>query len=225
MDRELLGANVQRVRERIASACTRAGRRTDDVLLIAITKYVGPDVIAALSECAITDCGENRVLEGIERIAQVGPHFRWHFVGHLQTNKVKRAIGPFAIFHSIDRWDLAAELEKHAKHHTMPTAGFVQVNVSGEGTKGGATPDETPRLVERIRRECRSINLCGLMTMAPHAESPEASRPHFRKLRELRDRCGLVGLSMGMTADFEVAVEEGATHVRVGSALFEGVGS
>ncbi len=223
MDRERLAANVQLVRERIAAACKRAGRPTGDVTLVAITKYVGPEIIAALSDCGITDCGENRVLEGVERIAKVGPRFRWHFVGHVQTNKVRHAIDRFEVFHSIDRWELASELERQAKQHTRTTVGFVQVNVSGEGTKGGATPDETPALVGRINRECPSIQIAGLMTMAPHAQSPEASRPHFRRLREVRDQCGLSGLSMGMTADFEVAIEEGATHVRVGSALFEGL--
>jgi hypothetical protein len=219
MDVERLRDNVRRVRERIAAACARAGRRSDDITLVAITKYVAPPAIEALAACGITDCGENRVLEGVERVAQVQHPFRWHFVGHVQTNKARRLVDRFAIIHSIDRWDLAAQLDRHKKSLT----GFVQVNVSGEGTKGGVAPGETAALVGRIRRECGAITLAGLMTMAPHGDDAEASRPHFRRLRELAVSCGLDGLSMGMSDDFEVAIEEGATHVRIGSALWEGV--
>ncbi len=218
MDRERLRANVERVRERIRAA---AGGR--EVALVAVTKYVAPDVIDALAECGITDCAENRVLEGLDRVAQVRGRFRWHFVGHLQTNKVRRALERFEVIHSIDRWEAAAEIQKQLDRHNKRVSGFVQVNVSGEGTKGGIGPDGAAALVKRLRAECPRIDLLGLMTMAPHTEDPEASRPVFRRMRELRESCGVAGLSMGMTADFEVAIAEGATHVRIGSALFEGI--
>ncbi len=223
MDLDRLRANVERVRERIRAACARVGRRAEDVTLVAITKYVAPPVIEALGACGVTDCGENRVVEGLARVAEVKHPFRWHFVGHVQTNKVKKLVGAFPIVHSIDRWELAAELERQLDLNKKRITGFVQVNVSGESTKGGAGPAECVPLVERIRRECHRIDVAGLMTMAPHVEDAEASRPHFRRLRELSVACGVAGLSMGMTADFEAAVEEGATHVRVGSALFEGI--
>lgn len=222
MDRRRLAANVDAVRERIRRACDRAGR-AHDVTLVAITKYVPPDAIEALGSCGIADCGENRVLEGLERAAAVRHPFRWHFVGHLQTNKVRRALERFEVIHSIDRWDVAAELQKHLDRLNKSVSGFVQINVSGEKSKAGVPPGEAASLVGRIRAECPRIELLGLMTMAPHEGDPELARPHFRRLRELRDAAGLGGLSMGMTADFEVAIEEGATHVRIGSALFEGI--
>lgn len=222
MDRERLKANVESVRGRIRGALARAGR-TGEIVLLVVTKYAPPEAIDALRESGITDCGENRVLEGLERIAQVREAFRWHFVGHLQTNKVRRALERFEVIHSIDRWEIAERLQKELERLKKEASGFVQVNVSGEATKGGAPPTEAPALAERIRRNCPRIRLVGLMTMAPHDAGGEEARPLFRRLRECGNSCGLAGLSMGMTNDFEVAVEEGATHVRIGSAIFDGV--
>jgi len=200
------------VRARIAAACGRARRDPASVTLIVVTKSIPKELIPQLAEFGVTDIGENRAVEGADRVAGLGG-FRKHMIGHLQTNKAARALQWADALHSVDRPSLVRELAKHQRK--IPV--FVQVNVSGEESKGGFAPDEASAAVADARR---TLDVVGLMTMAPEGAD---ARPHFRRLRELAGQAGLRNLSMGMTQDFEVAVEEGATHVRVGTAIFEGV--
>jgi pyridoxal phosphate enzyme (YggS family) len=207
-----LRSNVEAVRSRIAAACGRTGRDPSGVTLIVVTKSVPADLIPRLAELGVRDIGENRPVEALDR---VGPRteFRRHMIGHLQTNKIGKALAWADVLHSVDRPSLLSALERNPKK--VPV--FVQVNVSGEASKGGYGPDDAERAVAEARR---CLEVLGLMTMAPEGVD---ARPHFRRLRELGARAGVSRLSMGMSQDFEVAVEEGATHVRVGTAIFEGV--
>jgi len=212
VDLARLGKNLEGVRARIAAACGRAGRDPASVTLVVVTKTIPKELIPRLADFGVTDIGENRAVEGADRVAGLGG-FRRHMIGHLQTNKAARALQWADLVHSVDRPSLVRELAKHQRK--VPV--FVQVNVSGEATKGGFTPEETPSAVAEAKR---MLDVVGLMTMAPEGSD---ARPHFRRLRELAAGAGLPGLSMGMTQDFEAAVEEGATHVRVGTAIFDGV--
>ena len=207
-----LRSNLQGVRARIAAACARAGRNPSSVTLVVVTKSVPKELIPQLSELGVTDIGENRPVEALERVGGLGG-FRRHMIGHLQTNKVAKALQWADAIHSVDRASLVRELIKSNKK--LPV--FVQLNVSGEASKGGFTPEESEAAVADAKK---ALDVVGLMTMAPEGVD---ARPHFRRLRELAGRLGLSGLSMGMTQDFEAAVEEGATHVRVGTAIFDGV--
>lgn len=211
-DLDRLRSNLEGVRARIAAACARARRDPAAVTLVVVTKSVPRELIPWLAGLGVTDIGENRAVEGLDRVGSLGG-FRRHMIGHLQTNKVVKALAWADTIHSVDRASLVGELAKHQRK--VPV--FVQVNVSGEASKGGFSPDGVEAAVADARR---SLDVVGLMTMAP--EGAEA-RPLFRRLRELASRVGLTQLSMGMTQDFEVAVEEGATHVRVGTAIFNGV--
>ncbi|HTF57808.1 MAG TPA: YggS family pyridoxal phosphate-dependent enzyme [Planctomycetota bacterium] len=211
--------NLLRVRERIEAACRRAKRQPGEITLVAVTKSASPGEVEAILELGVRDLGESRAIEGSARAAQFGPDVRWHFIGHLQTNKAKRVVEAFQVVHSVDRAGLVDELERRAAGRNRRLPMFVQVNVSGEATKGGFRPEETAAAVGQPRSAKPHLDVVGLMTMAPEGP-PESARPHFRKLRELAAACGLSGLSMGMTGDFEVAIEEGATHIRVGTALF-----
>jgi pyridoxal phosphate enzyme (YggS family) len=207
------------VRARIAAACERAGRDATDVGLIAVTKTHGVDEIAAAHAAGVRHFGENRVQEAHPKIAlarERGIDARWHLIGHLQTNKVKAALECFDILHSIDSDHLARAVSKRS---SRPIEVLIEVNVGGEATKGGVSPESAAKLAEEVAK-LPNITVTGLMTVAPQADDPEDVRPVFRKLRELRDAIGLRELSMGMTDDFEVAIEEGSTFVRVGRALF-----
>lgn len=177
-----------------------------------VTKYIPAEAIPALAGAGVTDVGENRPVEGLERVGRL-TGFRRHMIGHIQTNKLRKVLAWADVLHSVDRPALVAEL---CRSNTKAPV-YVQINVSGEGTKGGFAPGEAEAAVAEARR---GLDVVGLMTMAPHGAD---ARPVFRRLRELAGRCGLAGLSMGMTQDFEAAVEEGATTVRIGSAIFEGV--
>ena len=207
-----LEANLQDVRGRIAAACARAKRDPASVTLIAVTKTVDRELIPRLADFGVTDIGENRPVEGLDRVGALAG-FRRHMIGNLQTNKLGKALQWADVIHSVDRASLVRELAKSNKR--LPI--FVQINVSGEASKGGYRPEEAEGAVAEARR---SQEVLGLMTMAPEGAD---ARPHFRRLRELAARIGLQNLSMGMSQDYEVAVEEGATHVRVGTAIFEGV--
>lgn len=207
-----LRSNLDAVRARIAAACARAGRNPSSVTLVVVTKSVPKELIPQLSELGVTDIGENRAVEALERVGGLGG-FRRHMIGHLQTNKVAKALQWADAIHSVDRASLVRELSKTQRK--VPV--FVQINVSGEESKGGFVPEEAEAAVAEARK---ALDVVGLMTMAPEGVD---ARPHFRRLRDLGARMGLDRLSMGMTQDFETAVEEGATHVRVGTAIFEGV--
>jgi pyridoxal phosphate enzyme (YggS family) len=207
-----LRSNLEGVRRRIGEACARVRRDPASVTLIVVTKSAAAEILPRLAELGVTDIGENRPVEALARVGSL-LGVRRHMIGHLQTNKVAKVLAWADVIHSVDRDSVAGELRKHAKR--VPV--FVQINVSGETSKGGYAPSEAEAAVARARQGLEAV---GLMTMAPEGED---ARPHFRALRELAARTGLRQLSMGMTQDFEVAVEEGATHVRVGTAVFEGV--
>jgi len=215
------------VREQIAAAAGRAGKRTEDVTLVAVSKGVNIDDIAAAAAAGITDFGESRAQEAEPKAARL-PHVRWHMVGHLQGNKVRQAARIFSVIQSVDSERLAAELSVRAAAHGSIDI-LLQVNVAGESQKFGVDPRDAPSILREVAG-MPGLRVIGLMTIAPLTDNPETVRPVFRRLRELRDSIrasGIVGdefdhLSMGMTDDFEVAIEEGATMVRIGRAIFGG---
>ncbi len=210
---------------RIAAAARRAGRDPAAVRLVAVTKTVDLDRIRQALAAGHRLFGENYLQEAARKVSALGPGVSWHFVGHLQSNKAKGAVTLFDLIHSVDRLKLADAVNEAAAKNGKVQDVLLQVNLAGETSKFGAAPDAVPDLVRGIAR-LPHLSLRGLMTMPPYFPDPEAARPFFRALRELRDRleregCGpLPELSMGMTGDFEVAVEEGATLVRVGTAIF-----
>jgi len=230
-----LEANIARVRERIAAAARRAGRDPGEITLVAVTKTVPAHRVREAWELGITDFGENRVQEAVAKIPLVIPEgeeilnrppLRWHMIGHLQRNKVRHVIPLFDIIHSVDSVRLAREIDRRAGRAEKVMPVLLEVNVAGEATKYGFTPEGVVAAVEEIR-QFPHLEIHGLMTVAPIAEDPEEVRPHFRHLRELRDELARRfpsidwhHLSMGMTDDFEVAIEEGATMVRIGRAIF-----
>ena len=214
-----LRANVERVREAIARACGRAGRSPDDVLLVAVSKTVEAERIRLAVAAGIPALGENRVQEAREKIETLGHAVPWHLIGSLQTNKAKEAARLFDWIHSVDRVELARELSRRARALDRTLDILIQVNLGEEPQKAGVAPGELKALLDAMSG-LESLRIRGLMAIPPAVESPEAARPFFRRLRELRDGAGLEHLSMGMSADFEVAIEEGATLVRVGTAIF-----
>lgn len=214
-----IAENLCRVRERVATACERAGRSPDEVTIVGVSKTFPPEAIAEACRAGLTDIGENRVQEAQRKILPLesqGLHPRWHLVGHLQTNKVKTALGLFAIIHSIDSLRLAEALSRRA---AQPVPVLLEVNVAGEASKFGLAPEEVAQAYRQITA-LPNLDVQGLMTVEPFVPDPEEVRPVFRRLRELRDELGLRELSMGMTDDFEVAIEEGTTMVRIGRAIF-----
>ena len=211
--------NLERVQQAVERAAERAGRKPGDVLVIAVSKTVEVERIARAIEAGVKALGENRVQEAKEKIAALGRPVPWHLIGSLQTNKAKDAVQLFDWIHSVDREDLARELDRRAHQAQRTVKVLVQVNIGEEPQKGGVHPDELKPLLDAMTG-CRSLDVRGLMCIPPAAESAEASRKWFRRLRELRDAAGLEHCSMGMSGDFEVAIEEGATMVRVGTAIF-----
>ena len=210
---------LTRVRERMAAACRRAGRSPDEVTLVGVSKGMPAQAVAEAHAAGLQDVGENRVQEAadkIEALAAQGVRPRWHLVGHLQTNKAKTVTGLFAILHSVDSVRLAQALSRRARE---PLPILLEVNVAQEASKFGFTPQEVASALRSIV-DLPNLDVRGLMTIAPQTDQPESVRPVFQRLRELRDELGLRELSMGMTNDFEVAIEEGATMVRVGRAIF-----
>ncbi len=221
-------ANLEAVRDRLHRAASRARRDPASVRLIAISKTFGLDHVRAAAAAGQTDFGENRVQEALQKIeASADVKIRWHLVGHLQSNKVRKAAGAFAAIHSVDSLELLRRLDAAAAEAGSHPEVLVQVDLAGEATKFGATPDEARAMV-RAAADCGAVRLAGLMALPPLFEYAEKARPYFVRLRALRDE--LVGagvpapllreLSMGMSHDFEVAIEEGATMVRVGTAIF-----
>ena len=201
-----VAGNVARVRERIAHAANRAGRAPGEVLLVGISKAIDAERIRSAVAAGLSALGENRVQEAKEKIGLIGRPVPWHFVGHLQTNKARDAVLLFDLIHSVDRLELGRELHRRAEAAGKVANVLVQVNVAGEGTKGGFSPQELKRALEALAA-LPALVVRGLMTIPPPVERPEESRGWFRRLRELRDEAGLDHLSMGMSADFEVAVE------------------
>ncbi|AFV11504.1 pyridoxal phosphate-dependent enzyme [Thermacetogenium phaeum DSM 12270] len=221
-----LKERIAKVHQRIVAACRRAGRDPSEVKVVAVTKMVAAEHLTDALNCGLTVFGENRVQEFLKKYEAIGKAAEWHLIGHLQSNKAKYLVGKVALIHSLDSLKLAKLLDKLSVAHGAPWRVLVQVNVSGEKTKFGLSPEEVPGFLDAVQ-DLPGIEICGLMTMAPYEEDPERTRPVFRSLRQLRDEMArsrhylnLEHLSMGMTNDFEVAVEEGATMVRIGSALF-----
>jgi pyridoxal phosphate enzyme (YggS family) len=212
-------ANVERVQDAIDRACRRSGRSAGDVLLIAVSKTVDLERIKLAIAAGVPALGENRVQEAKDKVAALGRPVPWHLIGSLQTNKARDAIRLFDWIHSVDRVELARELARRAGQAGRPVEALLEVNVGEEQQKGGVRPSEVKTLLDAVRG-LDGIHVRGLMTIPPVASDPEESRGWFRRLRELRDDNGLEHLSMGMSADFEVAIEEGATMVRVGTAIF-----
>ncbi len=221
-------ARVEAVRARMHAACERSKRNASDVTLVAVSKYASLDETIGVLDAGCKVLGEARWPDYSDKLMRIGTRAEWHYIGHLQTNKVKHMIDSFSVLHSLDRMSLAKEVSRQAQLLGLVMDVFIQVNVSGEASKHGLHPDE----VESFLRDVLlmpGIRPIGWMTMAPYETQPEDTRIQFRRLRELRDRiiasvpgaAGVTALSMGMSNDFEVAIEEGATHVRVGSLLFE----
>ena len=205
------------VRERVALACKKAGRRPEEITLVAVTKGVGPEMISQAHSLGIRHFGENRVQEAQEKISALKPlDITWHMVGHLQTNKAKLALELFQAIDSVDSLSLARALSRRA---SAPLPVLLEVNVSGEATKFGFLSEALPLALEEIAR-LPNLEVRGLMTLAPLAKDPQEVRPIFSRLRGLAQALGLKELSMGMSDDFEVAIEEGATQIRLGRAIF-----
>jgi PLP dependent protein len=214
-----LGARLEAVRARLAAACARAGRRREDVTLIAVSKLKPAALIREAYALGLRDFGENYAQELRDKAAGLADldGLRWHAIGPLQTNKAKYVARVAHAFHALDRAEVAQELSR--RRTGAPLLCFLEVNVGGELSKSGVTPDALAGLLEQVRG-LPNLTVVGLMCLPPPSPTPEGARPYFRQLRELAARVGLPGLSMGTTGDFEVAIEEGATHVRVGTALF-----
>ena len=212
-------ANLERVRERVARAAERAGRRAEDVLLVGVSKTVDVARIRQAIEAGVPALGENRVQEARGKVAEIGRPVPWHLVDHLQTNKVRDALELFDVIQSLDRLELAKELDKRARARGRTVDTLVEVNVGGETSKGGVGPDGLGELLEAVAA-LPAVKVRGLMAIPPEAKEPDDSRAWFRALRKLGEHHGLSELSMGMSGDFEVAIEEGATVVRVGTAIF-----
>ncbi|MBI4607361.1 MAG: YggS family pyridoxal phosphate-dependent enzyme [Planctomycetes bacterium] len=223
--------NLAGLRDRLAAAAGRAGRRAEDVALVAVTKYVGSGPVRLLHGLGLRDFGESTVqgLQAKREELRDLEGARWHMIGHLQRNKVPRALELAASIHSVDSVRLAHEISVQARRRGLAAPGlYVEVNWAREPRKSGLPPESVPEVLEVLLAE--GLPVLGLMAMAPHAGDPEASRSIFRGVRALRDDLAArellppgAGLSMGMSADFAVAIEEGATVIRVGSSLFEGL--
>ena len=219
-------ANLQRTEKRVAEAAYRSGRRPGDVTLVAVSKTVSIPEIKDAIDCGILDFGENRVQDLSWKIKYI-PQARWHMIGRLQSNKVKDIVGKVVLIHSLDRWKLAETISSRGQYLGITVPALLQVNISGEVQKTGVDPSDVESYLDSIG-QLRSIKICGFMTMAPQSEDPEQARPVFRQLYELREKLKnrrftnvkLKYLSMGMSQDFEVAIEEGANIVRIGSAIF-----
>lgn len=225
LEMSMVADNVEHVRRQLAAVCARAGRPLEEITLVAVSKTFDASYIRQAVEAGIFDIGENFVQELTRKRSGLrDDRIRWHFVGHLQTNKIKHIAEWIHLIHSVDSLHLAAELDKYAERVGRDINVLIEVNTSGEQTKFGIRPEQTLPLVQQVST-CRHLRLLGLMTMGPLAERPEASRPAFRLLRELqqdllRQGFHLPHLSMVTTGDFEVAVEEGATMIRLGTAIF-----
>lgn len=229
----MLAENVSAIRKRIVDAASRAGRNPDEITLVAVTKTVGLEEIKEALDAGLGLFGENRVQEAQKKISGLTSEIintactgriEWHLIGHLQKNKAKHAVALFDLIHTVDSRELAEEIDRQAEKIRKVQRVLAQVKLSEEETKHGASEEELPLLLEGIG-SLKNLKLEGLMTIPPYFEDPEKARPYFRKLRALRDEAEHTGyrlpeLSMGMSNDFEAAIQEGATMVRIGTAIF-----
>jgi len=222
-----VAANIARVRSTIADAALRSGRKASDVRLMAVTKTVDDDRIMEAIAAGVDIIGESYVQEARRKIEKMGRRLEWHMIGYLQSNKAKYAVKLFDMIHSVDRMDLACELDRRAKAANLVMKILIEVNISGEETKSGVPYKDVLQLIRDVA-SLKNLSIQGLMTMPPWFDDPEDARPYFVALREWRDRIidenidrvEMRELSMGMSGDFEVAVEEGSTIVRVGRSIF-----
>jgi pyridoxal phosphate enzyme (YggS family) len=218
--------NIVKVRERIVAACSKVNRDPSDIKIVAVSKGRGVEDIKEAVSFGLTDIGENRIQEALEKYNELraesrGLAIRWHMIGHLQTNKVKDALGIFDLIHSVDSLALAQEINKRAAQINKIQDILIEIKTSPEATKFGLDSNKAPEIIQDISR-LQNINIKGLMTIAPLANHQEEARPYFKKLRQIRDSINLsYSLSMGMTDDFEVAIEEGAEIIRIGRGIFE----
>jgi pyridoxal phosphate enzyme (YggS family) len=224
----MISANIDNIRERITGACQRSGRKREDVALVAVAKTFPADMVAEAVKAGVTDIGENYVQELLtKRETLANEQIRWHFIGHLQSNKVRQVAGWVHLVHALESESLARELDIRAARSGRVIEVLIEVNTTGESTKFGLHPERVPEFIRSLE-SLTHIRIGGLMTIGPFLPDPEGSRPMFRALRMLRDEVARVPqgnmdlhhLSMGMTGDFEVAIEEGATLVRIGTAIF-----
>ena len=223
----VIGDNIREIRENIAEAALRSGREPSEVRLMAVTKTVDDDRILEAIEAGVDIMGENYIQEAKRKIEMMDVDVKWHMIGHLQSNKAKYAVRLFDMIHSVDRMKLAMELDRRSAAAGRVTDILVEVNVSGEESKNGISANEAPDLISQITL-LDNLSIRGLMTMPPWFDDPEDARPFFVALRELRDKIiaedikgvEMRELSMGMSGDYRVAVEEGATIVRIGTAIF-----
>jgi pyridoxal phosphate enzyme (YggS family) len=224
---EAIRDRLLRVRERIARAAQRSGRTAEDITLIAVSKTFDPHTVQKAVDAGARDLGENRIQEALSKVGQINGLVRWHLIGHLQSNKARQAIETFEVIHTIDSVQLVERLDRIAGELNRSPDVLIQVDLAHEPTKSGADELALPAIIETLGA-ARHLNFRGLMTLPPFFETPEQTRPFFRRLRELIDSLNrnresgrqLTELSMGMSHDFEVAIEEGATMVRVGTAIF-----
>ncbi|MBQ4339742.1 MAG: YggS family pyridoxal phosphate-dependent enzyme [Firmicutes bacterium] len=220
--------NLDVLEKQIQAACDKCGRKREEVLLIGVTKTRTADEVNEAVAWGITDVGENKVQEIMDKYDHVPGDVKWHMIGHLQTNKVKYIIDKVALIHSVDKLKLAEEIDKRAKDHGLIAEVLVEVNAAGEESKFGTDIDGAKKLIEDVRTNCKNIKIKGLMTIAPFTEDPEDVRVYFKELKELFDEykdikdenMDFEHLSMGMSGDYAVAIEEGATMIRVGTAIF-----
>lgn len=218
--------SLDKVRQNISAAAERSGRKAEDITLIAVTKTHGVDVINEAIDCGVTDIGENKVQEIMEKYDKVKP-VRWHLIGHLQTNKVKYIIDKVYMIHSVDSIKLMDEIERQAEKHGVEMKILIQINISGEETKFGIKPEETESMLLHAAK-LKHVKVCGLMTIAPKINSNMSNRLHFDNIRKIYidilqkkyDNVIMEYLSMGMSSDYETAIEAGSNMVRVGSAIF-----
>jgi pyridoxal phosphate enzyme (YggS family) len=226
--RQQIADNLAAVEECIRAACRHAGRSRGEITLVAVTKTVSGDIAALLPDLGVYDLGESRPQELWRKAAVMPPPVRWHLIGHLQRNKIERTLPLVACIHAVDSPRLLAALEEACRQASRTLPVLVEVNASREASKHGFAPEEVPGLAARLA-ELQHVRVEGLMTMAAYEEDPQRTRPTFAALRELRDRLAaelgrpLPQLSMGMSNDFDIAIEEGATLVRLGTTLFEGL--
>lgn len=217
----MINDNMKSVTQRIARACEKAGRVASDVKLVCVTKEASIEKTREVITCGADILGENRVQDAFNKHAIINDTISWHLIGHLQTNKVRTAVGLFDLIHSVDSLRLAAKIDSEAGKIGKRQDILIEVNVSGEAAKFGISPDDLTDLLGSIS-SFNNIIVKGLMTMAPEAPDPEKARPFFKKLKEIRNSIDRTwDLSMGMSNDFEVAIEEGATLVRIGRAIFK----
>jgi len=224
-----IATNLKKVRERVASAATRAGRDPNEIKVVAVTKTHSADVIRKALTDGLALFGENKVQEAESKIGEIGRDAaEWHLIGHLQSNKARKAVQLFDVIQSVDSLELAQRLDRICEDENRSELSvLVQVDLAGEATKSGIPEFELGELVEFLRG-CERLKFDGLMVLPPFFDDPEATRPYFKRMKEIRDRLTAIGafsngcgqLSMGMSHDFEVAIEEGATVVRVGTAIF-----